>query len=153
MKHHLRTAIIGLFAFALGFALARTTLVARADAPALQPAAIDLTAITPDSMPTPGTTTPNLRSKTLVVTDGMTAAVQMGTVAKHYHANANEVQIILQGSGTEWLGDKQVALKPGMMIVIPENTNHAGFVATGGPFEIVSFKTPPQAPSDVQFVP
>ncbi|HZV78671.1 MAG TPA: cupin domain-containing protein [Candidatus Binatus sp.] len=153
MKHYLRSAIITVLAFALGFAVARTTLVARADAPALQPAAIDLTAITPDSMPTPGTATPNLRSKTLVVTDGMTAAFQTGTAPKHYHANANEVQIVLQGTGTEWLGDQQISLKPGMMIVIPEHTNHAGFAVTSGPLELVSFKTPPQAPTDVHFVP
>jgi mannose-6-phosphate isomerase-like protein (cupin superfamily) len=110
-------------------------------------------AMTPDSMPTPTALLPNLRSKTLVVTDGMTVGVQMGTAAKHYHADANEVQVILVGTGTEWLGDHQVALKPGMMLVIPKGTNHAGMTVTSGQLTFLAFKTPPQDPNDVHFVP
>jgi mannose-6-phosphate isomerase-like protein (cupin superfamily) len=153
LLRHLRTALIAAFAFALGFALAHLPLTARAAATPLQPAAIDLMAITPDSMPTPTALLPNLRSKTLVVTDGMTVGVQMGTAAKHYHADANEVQVILAGTGTEWLGDHQVALKPGMMLVIPMGTNHAGMIVTSGQLTFLAFKTPPQAPTDVHFVP
>jgi mannose-6-phosphate isomerase-like protein (cupin superfamily) len=153
LMRHLRTALIAAFAFALGFAFSHMPLTARAAATPLQPAAIDLMAITPDAMPTPGTTFPNLRSKTLIVTDGMTAALQTGTAAKHYHADANEIQVVMSGTGTEWLGDHQVALKPGMMLVIPMGTNHAGTTATDGPLTILSFKTPPQAPTDVHFVP
>jgi len=126
--------------------------LAHAAAAPLQAAAIDLLAITPDAMPSPSAQFPNLRSKTLIVTDGMTAALQIGTAPKHYHADANEVQIVLAGTGTEWLGDKQVPLQPGMMIVIPMGTNHAGLVDTsGGKLRFVSFKTPPQAPTDVHF--
>jgi mannose-6-phosphate isomerase-like protein (cupin superfamily) len=150
---HVPTVVVAVLAFAMGFALARLPLTARAAAVPLQPAAIDLAAITPDAMPTPGTVFPNLRSKTLVVADGMTTALQMGTVAKHYHADANEVQIVLEGTGTEWLGDHQVTLKPGMMIVIPKGTNHAGLTETSGHLKFVSFKTPPQDPADVHFVP
>ena len=106
--------------------------LAHAAAAPLQAAAVDLLAITPDAMPTPTTTFPNLRSKTLVVADGMTAALQIGTAAKHYHADANEVQIVLAGTGTEWLGNQQVPLQPRMMIVIPSGTNHAGLVDTSG---------------------
>ncbi|MBV8298609.1 MAG: cupin domain-containing protein, partial [Candidatus Eremiobacteraeota bacterium] len=91
------------------------------------------------------------RSKLLVAADGATAQVQIGTVIKHYHADANEVQYVVSGSGTEWLGDKQVALKPGMMIVIPAGTPHAG--TTDANLKIVSWKTPPQAPTDVHPVP
>jgi mannose-6-phosphate isomerase-like protein (cupin superfamily) len=152
MKQHLHFAIVAAVSFALGAGLARMPLTAFAAAAPLQAAAIDLDGIAPDTMPSPTATFPNLRSKTLVVTDGMTAAVQMGTAAKHYHADANEVQIVLAGTGTEWLGDKQVALKPGMMLVIPKGTNHAGFTNTSPDFRFVSFKTPPQDPSDVHFV-
>jgi mannose-6-phosphate isomerase-like protein (cupin superfamily) len=138
--------------FALGISFARMPLAHAAAAP-LQAAAVDLLAIAPDAMPTPTTTFPNLRSKTLVVTDGMTTALQMGTAAKHYHASANEIQFILAGTGTEWLGDKQVPLQPGMMIVIPAGTTHAGLVDTsGGKLRFVSIKTPPQVPTDVHFV-
>jgi|HubBroStandDraft_1064217.scaffolds.fasta_scaffold47491_2 mannose-6-phosphate isomerase-like protein (cupin superfamily) len=127
--------------------------VAPANTTALQPAAVDLLAITPDAMPSPSATFPNLRNKTLVVTDGMTLALQTGTAPKHYHANANEIQVVLDGTGTEWLGDQQVNLRPGMMIVIPMGTNHAGLVQTSSaPLRFISIKTPPQAPTDVHFV-
>lgn len=138
--------------FTLGLSVAHMPLAHAAAAP-LQAQAVDLLAIAPDAMPTPTTTFPNLRSKTLVVADGMTAALQMGTAPKHYHADANEVQFVLAGTGTEWLGDKQVPLQAGMMIVIPAGTNHAGLVDTsGGKLRFVSIKTPPQAPTDVHFV-
>ena len=120
---------------------------------ALQPAEIDLLAIAPDAMPAPSATFPNLRSKTLVSTPDMALALQTGTAPKHYHADANEIQVVLDGTGTEWLGDKQVTLKPGMMIVIPMGTNHAGLVTTSAaPLRFISIKTPPQAPTDVHFV-
>jgi mannose-6-phosphate isomerase-like protein (cupin superfamily) len=150
---NVRMAFVVALAFAAGFAVARLPQTARAAAMPLQPASIDLTAMGPDAMPTPTAIFPNLRSKTLVVTDGMTAAFQVGLAPKHYHADANEVQIIIEGTGTEWLGDKQVPFKPGTLIIIPKGTNHAGIVVTSGPIELLSMKTPPQDPSDVHFVP
>jgi mannose-6-phosphate isomerase-like protein (cupin superfamily) len=153
MMQHIRIAVVAMLAFAMGMAVSRLPMTARAAAAPLQPATIDLESITPDAMPTPSTTFPNLRSKTFVAADGMTAALQIGTVAKHYHSDANEVQIVLVGTGSEWLADHQVALKPGMMIVIPKGTNHGGTVATSGQLTLVSIKTPPQDPADVHFVP
>jgi mannose-6-phosphate isomerase-like protein (cupin superfamily) len=153
MKQQLRLAVVAAVSFALGAGLARLPLTANAAAAPLTAAAIDLDAIAPDSMPTPTATFPNLRSKPLLATDGMTAALQMGTAPKHYHADANEVQIVLQGTGTEWLGDKQVALRPGMMLIIPKGTNHAGLANTSPDLRFVSFKSPPQDPADVHFVP
>lgn len=152
MKQLLRLIGVAAIGFALGLGAAHMPL-ARAAAAPLQAAAIDLLAITPDAMPTPTATFPNLRSKTVVVADGMTAALQMGTALKHYHADANEIQIVLAGTGTEWLGNEQVPLQPGMMIVIPMGTNHAGLVDTsGGKLRFISIKTPPQTPADVHFV-
>lgn len=78
-------------------------------------------------------------------------AVQTGTIFKHLHADANEIQIVISGSGTEWLGDKQVALKPGMMLVIPAGTPHAG--TTDPNLKIIAIKTPPQSPTDIHPVP
>jgi mannose-6-phosphate isomerase-like protein (cupin superfamily) len=151
MKPTLRLLGVAAIGFALGLSVARIPMAHAAAAP-LQAAAVDLMAIAPEAMPSPTTTFPNLRSKTLVVADGMTAALQMGTAPKHYHADANEVQIVLAGTGTEWLGNEQVALQPGIMLVIPAGTNHAGFVDTsGGKLRFVSIKTPPQAPTDVHF--
>jgi len=147
----LRTAVVAALAFGAGIAVAHLPQPARAAAAPLQPAVVDLAAITAADLPTPAPASPNLRSKLLVAADGATGQIQIGTVAKHYHADANEIQVVLSGSGTEWLGDKQVALKPGTMLIIPAGTPHAG--TTDPNLKIVSFKTPPQAPTDVHPVP
>ena len=146
-----RTAVVAALAFGAGLAVAHLPQPARAAAAPLQAAVIDLTAITAADLPTPTPASPNLRSKLLFAADGATGQIQIGTVVKHYHADANEIQVVLSGSGTEWLGDKQVALKPGTMLIIPAHTPHAG--TTDPNLKIVSFKTPPQAPTDVHPVP
>jgi mannose-6-phosphate isomerase-like protein (cupin superfamily) len=153
MKQRIFIVSVAVLAFVLGVAAGRMPLAARAAGAPLSPAAIDLLAIGPDAMPPPSATFPNMHTKTLVATDGMTLAVQMGTAPKHIHAAANEIQIVLDGTGTEWLGQQQVALKPGTMVVIPSGTIHAGLTDTsGGHLRWVSIKTPPQDPSDVHFV-
>ena len=146
-----RTAVVAVLAFGAGLAVAHAPQPAHAAAAPLQPAVIDLMAIQPADLPTPTPASPNVRSKLLVAADGATGQIQIGTVAKHYHADANEIQIVMSGSGTEWLGDKQVALKPGMMLIIPAGTPHAG--TTDPNLKIVAFKTPPQAATDVHPVP
>ena len=147
----LRTAVVAALAFGAGLAVAHAPQPARAAAAPLQPAVIDLAAMAPSDLPTPTAASPNLRSKVLVAADGATVQVQIGTVIKHYHADANEIQIVLAGSGNEWLGDKQVALKPGTMLVIPAGTPHAG--TTDPNLKILAIKTPPQAATDVHPVP
>jgi len=147
----LRTAAVAVLAFGAGLLAAHAPQTARAAAAPLQPAVIDVGALAPSDLPTPTAASPNLRSKLLAVADGATVQVQIGTVAKHYHADANEIQIVLAGSGTEWLGDKQVALKPGTMLIIPAGTPHAGTTDAG--LKIVAIKTPPQAATDVHPVP
>lgn len=147
----IRTAVVAALAFGAGLVVAHAPQPVRAAAPPLQAAVIDVSALTPSDLPTPTAASPNLRSKLLAVADGATAQVQIGTVAKHYHADANEIQIVISGSGTEWLGDKQVALKPGTMLIIPAGTPHAG--TTDANLKIVAIKTPPQAATDVHLVP
>jgi mannose-6-phosphate isomerase-like protein (cupin superfamily) len=147
----LRTAAVAAVAFAAGLAVAHAPQPARAASAPLQPAVIDVAALAPSDLPAPTAASPNLRSKLLAVADGATAQVQIGTVAKHYHADANEIQIVISGSGTEWLGDKQVALKPGTVLIIPAGTPHAG--TTDANLKIVAIKTPPQAAMDVHPVP
>src|ERR1700736_2833276 len=138
----LRTAVIAALAFGAGIAVSHVPQTARAAAPPLQPAVIDVAAITPADLPTPAPATPNNRSKLMATADGATGQVQIGTVPKHYHADANEIQVVMSGSGTEWLGDKQVALKPGTMLIIPAGTPHGG--TTDPSLKIVAIKTPPQ---------
>jgi mannose-6-phosphate isomerase-like protein (cupin superfamily) len=152
MKHTaLRTAAVAVLAFGAGLAVAHVPQPARAAAAPLQPAVIDVAALTPSDLPTPTAASPNLRTRMLAVADGATVQVQLGTVAKHYHADANEIQVVMSGSGTEWLGDRQVALKPGTVLIIPAGTPHAG--TTDPNLKIVAIKTPPQAATDVHPVP
>ncbi len=94
----------------------------------------------------------DLRSKILVVTDKATVQVQQGDVPKHTHMGSDEIQYIVAGSGTVWLGDTQRQIKPGDLIVIPKGTVHAGTVATTGRFKAIAIKIPPQAQGDTQFV-
>jgi mannose-6-phosphate isomerase-like protein (cupin superfamily) len=89
-----------------------------------------------------------LRSKTLVSADGATVAVQDGNVPKHLHRDANEVQYILEGTGTIWLGDKEVRVKPGDLVIIPKGTPHGGTKPDGRTLKAIAIKTPPQDPKD-----
>ena len=89
------------------------------------------------------------RSKLFVKADGATVSMQNGMVPKHMHPNTNEMQYILEGSGTIWLGDKQVAVKAGDLVVIPKGTPHGG---TSAPLKAIAIKTPPQAPDDVKML-
>jgi mannose-6-phosphate isomerase-like protein (cupin superfamily) len=148
-----RTAAIAVLAFGLGLGAARIVAPARAAAAPLQPAILDLSALGPADLPTPSPASPNNRSKTLVLADGATVAIQIGTVAKHYHAEANEIQYVVDGTGTEWLGDKDYPVKPGTLLIIPKGTPHAGTTQTSGHLKILAIKTPPQDPADVHPVP
>jgi mannose-6-phosphate isomerase-like protein (cupin superfamily) len=93
-----------------------------------------------------------MRSKMFVSADGATVSVQDGNVAKHMHPNTNEMQYILEGTGTIWLGDKEVQVKPGDLVVIPKGTAHGGTKPDGRPFKAIAIKTPPQAPDDVKLL-
>jgi mannose-6-phosphate isomerase-like protein (cupin superfamily) len=87
------------------------------------------------------------RSKTFLMADGMTLSVQAGNVPKHLHPDANEIQYILEGTGTIWHGDKEVRVKPGDLVVIPKGTPHGGTKPDAGsaPIKAIALKTPPQA--------
>ena len=95
------------------------------------------------------------RSKMFISADGMTLSVQDGNVPRHRHPNTNEFQYILEGTGTVWLGDKQVHVQPGDLIVIPKGTQHAGTKPDGNgrPFKAIAIKTPPQGPTDTVMMP
>jgi mannose-6-phosphate isomerase-like protein (cupin superfamily) len=89
----------------------------------------------------------------LVIADGATLQVQMGPTPKHFHALANEIQYVVEGSGTEWLGDRQVALKPGDLLIIPKGTPHGSLTDTSGTLKLIAMKTPPQAADDFHVMP
>ena len=137
-------------AFVAGATLTRVlpTSQAQAQAPELTPMVIHIPDLVGDKLGMASGT--GLRSKALVVQDGMTLAVQQGPVPKHYHANAHEIQYYLEGTGTIWLGDKEVQIKPGDLAIIPKGTVHGGTKTDGPPFKAIAIKTPPQAPDDVK---
>jgi len=91
-----------------------------------------------------------MHSKMYVSADGATVSIQDGNVAKHMHPNANEIQYILEGTGTIWLGDKEVRVKPGDLVIIPMGTAHGGTKPDSGVFKAIAIKTPPQAPGDMK---
>jgi len=121
-----------------------------AAAPGLAPMIVDVAALKDaDLNPTPN---PDLRSKGYVATPNGTIAIQTGNVAKHFHTNADEIQYIVEGTGTAWLGNEKREIRPGMLIVIPRGTHHAGTEATSGRFKAIAIKLPPQDPKDTTFV-
>ena len=96
--------------------------------------------------------TGGMRNKLLMAVDGATISIQDGSPPKHLHANANEIQYILEGTGTIWLGDKEVTVKPGDLVVIPKGTPHAGTKPVGRTIKAIAIKTPPQAPDDTKLL-
>ena len=92
------------------------------------------------------------RSKMFVSADGATVSVQDGNVPKHMHPNTNEMQFILEGTGTVWLGDKEVKVKAGDLVVIPKGTPHGGTKPDNRSVKAIAIKTPPQAPDDTKLL-
>jgi mannose-6-phosphate isomerase-like protein (cupin superfamily) len=138
-------------AFTTGLLTARLAPSAEAQSAPLSPQIINLTDLTEDAI---GPLVPNtdLRSRSLVVTEFGTVSVQSGNVVKHFHADANEVQLILSGAGSFWLGDHEQQVRAGDLIIIPKGTAHAGSHATTGRFRALAIKLPPQQQGDVHLV-
>ena len=134
-------------AFVAGASMSRMPLQAQA-ANEMTPQIIHLPDLSGDKLGMASGT--GFRSKGLVAQDGMTLGVQDGPVPKHLHVNANEIQYYVEGTGTIWLGDKQVKVGPGDLVIIPKGTAHGGSKPDGNVFKAIAIKTPPQAPDDVK---
>jgi mannose-6-phosphate isomerase-like protein (cupin superfamily) len=93
-----------------------------------------------------------MRNKLFVGLDGITISIQDGNTPKHLHNNANEMQYILDGTGTIWLGDKEVKVKPGDLVIIPKGTPHGGTKPDGRTIKAIAIKSPPQAPDDIKLL-
>jgi quercetin dioxygenase-like cupin family protein len=153
MHRHLYLAAIPA-AFVAGLFVSHLSTPARAQAPAgkLTAQIIDLTAMTDADI---GAQVPNmgtLRTKGLVVTSNGTVALQTGNVPKHTHMGSDEIQYVISGSGTFWLGNERRTVHPGDLIIVPKGTVHAGSESTSEEFKVLSIKLPPQAPGDTQMV-
>jgi mannose-6-phosphate isomerase-like protein (cupin superfamily) len=143
----------GAAAFVAGLVAARIAPPAEAQSPTgLEPRIVNFKTMTDEEIG-PLITNTDLRTRTLVATEQGTVAVQSGNVFKHFHADANEIQLILDGAGSFWLGDREVQVKAGDLIIIPKGTVHAGSRATEGRFRALAIKLPPQRPDDTHRVP
>lgn len=123
---------------------------ARAESAPLAPAMIDLMEIKHGDLA--ATPNPEMRSRSIAITDNATIGIQSGNVAKHIHAKTDEIQYIIEGSGAMWLGGERKEFKPGTLIIIPKGTAHAGTIVAAGPVKALVIKIPPQAKDDVAFV-
>ena len=155
MRHHTTTLSVAIVAaFVAGVVVSplaqRAIAEAHAEAAPLQPEMIDLMALKHGDLPT--TSNPEMNARSLVVTDNATIGIQSGNVAKHKHPNTNEIQYIIEGSGSMWLGGERKEFKPGTLIVIPKGTAHGGTLVTSGPVKAIAIKIPPQGPNDTVFM-
>jgi mannose-6-phosphate isomerase-like protein (cupin superfamily) len=152
MKHLATTLAAVSLAFGAGFGLAHVTGPAAAASVPLTAQAVDVAGLAYADMPAVAPNNP-LHAKNFVSDDGATVDVQMGPTIKHLHQNADEIQYVVEGTGTEWLGDKQVALKPGTMLLIPHNTPHGGIVEAAGHIKLLAIHTPPLQAGETKPVP
>jgi mannose-6-phosphate isomerase-like protein (cupin superfamily) len=116
----------------------------------LQPMMIDLAGMKHGDIPATGN--PDMHGKALVVTQSGTVGIQSGNVKKHYHADADEIQYIIEGSGAMWLGKERHDFKAGTLIIIPKGTAHGGTIVASGPVKAIAIKLPPQKSDDTHFV-
>jgi mannose-6-phosphate isomerase-like protein (cupin superfamily) len=118
-----------------------------AAAPALPtaPQIIDVTAMKGADLPL----RPNsdLRTLTVYSTSDGSIAVQSGTVPKHTHQQNEEVQYILEGTGSMWVGNERKDFRPGMLIVIPRGVAHGGASAS---YKALAIKLPLPVAGDTQ---
>jgi quercetin dioxygenase-like cupin family protein len=134
-------------AFALGVGCARYLPAAHAaDGESLTAGITDLLQITDADLGAPHAN--GIRARMLAVTPDGTVSVQTGDAPRHYHRDADEIQYIIEGTGTFWVGDTRHDVHPGDLIVIPKGTTHGGSVASSGRFKALSIHLPPQAPGD-----
>jgi len=152
----LKNSAIGLaitFAFGAGIIVApllpQALQGAHAAAAPMAPQVIDLAGLKIDDIPQ--TANPLLRSQMLVETPNGTVSVQSGNVHKHTHQQSDEMQYIIEGSGSMWVGKERKDFKPGTLIIIPRGTPHGGAI-TNGPYKALAIKLPPAAAGDSQQV-
>jgi quercetin dioxygenase-like cupin family protein len=151
MKAYAMAVGMGL-AFVAGLGAARFIPGAlAADEPGITAEIVDVPALAAAAF---GNSAPNAAASIpYVKVAGATVSVQTGDVPKHFHADANEIQYVVEGSGRFWLGDKEHEVHPGDLILIPKGTVHGGSHATEGRFKMIAIKTPPQRQGDTVLVP
>jgi mannose-6-phosphate isomerase-like protein (cupin superfamily) len=155
MRHTTTTVTVAAaLAFIAGIAVSPLAEHAMSDAHAqaspLTATVIDLAGMMHNDIP--ATPNPEMRAKGLVTTDNATVGIQSGNVKKHIHPKTDEIQYIIEGSGSMWLGNERKDFKAGSLIIIPKGTAHAGTIVASGPVKAIAIKIPPQPANDTVFV-
>jgi mannose-6-phosphate isomerase-like protein (cupin superfamily) len=154
MRTRIALSVTAVIAFTAGLAASPLAQHLMGDAHAqgapLAAAMIDLAGIKHEELP--ATASADMRARGLVTTDNATVGIQSGNVAKHIHPKTDEIQYIIEGSGSMWLGNERKEFKPGTLIIIPKGTAHAGTLVTSGPVKAIAIKIPPQPANDTVFV-
>ena len=148
MMRLLPTLAVATVAFVAGVAVAHHASRADAAADPIVAQAVDLSQVTYAGLPAPETGA--LRKKMFIDAESLTVGVYLGPFPRHYHANSNEIQYVVDGTGTETFGERTVALHPGMLLVIPKGMAHGG---VGSGLKILEIKSPPQDPDDNHRIP
>ena len=73
-------------------------------------------------------------------------------VKAHVHKTHSETVYVLEGEGEMRLGDKQIKVKPGDFIFIPENTVHSVKVISKTPMKVLSNQAPEFLGKDRVFI-
>lgn len=63
-------------------------------------------------------------------------------VKPHYHADHTEQVVILSGEADMMLGEQQLHIKAGDVIIIPKGTKHSVIVTSEVPLKIISLQAP-----------
>jgi quercetin dioxygenase-like cupin family protein len=72
-------------------------------------------------------------------------------IKMHRHLDGDHNVYTLSGRGTVALGEKQIPVKPGMLIHIPKDMPH-GIKAQGGEVTLIDFAQPPFDPNKMEWV-
>ena len=123
-----------------------------ASAPPLAAQIVNMGGMTPDEIGPVIAEMGTLRTKTLVTAANGTVGVQVGTVAKHTHTYADEIQYVMSGTATVWLDNAPREVRAGDLIVIPRGVVH-GTLTTSTDFKAMAIKLPPQRAGDTHKVP
>lgn len=118
---------------------------AHAAAVPVAPHVVDVAAMKIDDLPQMANSP--LRTAMLFSSADGTVSVQSGIVQKHTHQQSDELQFILEGSGSMWVGNERKEFKPGTLIVIPRGSAHGGASAN---YKALAIKLPPAVAGDSQ---
>lgn len=89
--------------------------------------------------------TPDKNSVTPLHTDSLSSSFLIiipKEVKAHYHATHTEQVVVLSGEADMMLGDQQLHIRAGDVILIPKGTKHSVVVTSAEPLKIISVQAP-----------